>query len=361
MGGMWLKALVLAGGHGTRLRPLTYGFAKQLIPIANKPVLFYALDDLKNAGITEVIVNVAPHSKDEVMKALGDGSAMGLSLQYSLQEEPLGIAHAIKIAKHMIGDDSFVVYLGDNILTGGIRRYVEYFKRSSVDAMVLTARVKNPERFGTVEVGDKNRVVRVVEKPKNPTSDLAMVGVYLLRPNVFESIDRLKKSWRNELEIVDAYQDMIDRGRLVEAASVDGWWADTGTPEDLFEANRLLLDRVQTDIRGRVEEGSSVEGRVVIGEGSTLQSGAVVRGPSIIGRNCKIGSRVYIGPYSSIGDGTEIVSGELENSIIMEGCRIDCNFRITDSILGREVIIDTRNGVPRGMKLLLGQKSYVTI
>lgn len=353
-----MKALVLAGGFGTRLRPLTYGFAKQMIPVANKPILFYALEDVKNAGIEEVIINVAPHSKDDVTNAIGDGSIFGLKVKYNLQEAPLGIAHAIKIARPLIGDEDFVVYLGDNILRNGIKNYRTEFYKSGADGLALVSKVPNPERFGTVEVQGK-RVTRLVEKPKVPTSDLAMVGVYFLKPIIFDSIEKLKPSWRNELEVVDAYQDLINQGRLVEAIEVEGWWADTGTAEDLLAANRLILGDLKPVNNGELEDKVVLEGKVAIGKGSAIRGNSRIRGPAIIGENCKIGPDTYVGPYTAIGSNVEVRSTEIENSIVMDGARIFSGGKILDSLIGKETEIEKRKMPPAGTKLVLGQGSYV--
>ncbi len=355
-----IKGLILAGGDGTRLRPITYGLAKQLIPIANKPVLFYALEALKNAGIDNVIVNVAVHSKIDVINAIKDGSSFGLNVQYSTQDKPLGIAHAIKIAEPLIGDNSFVVYLGDNILKEGINKHVKEFVRIDADAMALVSRVSNPERFGTVELeGDK--IKKVVEKPKVPTSDLAMVGVYFFKPIVFESMERIQPSWRGELEVVDLYQDMINNDKDVRAIIVDKWWIDTGEPDDIFEANRIMLDDLESYNLGKLEEGALIQGKVGIGKGTVIRRGSVIRGPTIIGEKCEIGPNVFIGSYTSIGSRVFITQGELENSIIMDGSKIKCKTRITDSIIGQDVIIETKNSVPKGINLILGQKSYINL
>ncbi|MDG7018269.1 MAG: glucose-1-phosphate thymidylyltransferase [Nitrososphaerota archaeon] len=354
-----MKGLVLAGGHGTRLRPLTYGFAKQLIPVANKPVLFYALEDLQKSGITDVVLNVAPHSKDDVIAAVGNGAKFGIKVRYSLQESPLGIAHAVKNAETLIGDEPFVVYLGDNILKDGIERYVRRFLDSKLDALALVSKVEHPERFGTVEVAG-DRVVKLVEKPKVPTSNLAMVGVYILRPSVFESVRRLKPSWRGELEIVDAYQDMVDRGMRVEAAEIEGWWADTGSTEDLLTANKLVLD--QLDGKQQRSSGSSgVEGAVSIGKGTQIGRNTTIKGPVIIGDSSVIGPDTHLGPYSSIGNNVEILSTEVENSIIMDGTKIHGAGRITDSLIGRDVQIRGITPTRSGRKFVLGQRSLIQL
>jgi glucose-1-phosphate thymidylyltransferase len=354
-----LKGLVLAGGFGTRLRPLTYGFAKQLIPVANKPVLFYALEDLRQAGVRDLVLNVSPHSREDVMSAVGDGGSFGLRVEYSVQEQPLGIAHAIKIAKPFLQDDSFIVYLGDNLLRNGIRKYAEQFSRPEIDALALVSRVSNPQRFGTVEV-ENGRVVKLVEKPKKPTSDLAMVGVYFLRPSSFDSIDRLKLSWRNELEIVDAYQDMVNKGMNVKAVEVDGWWVDTGTTEDLLVANRLLLDDFEPSSRGRVEKDASCEGKVSLGEGTVIRGGARIIGPVVIVDHSQVGDRATIGPYTSVGSGVKISSCSVANSIVMDGARIDADIRITDSLVGRKALI-VRRYRPSETKFVVGQQSVVEI
>jgi glucose-1-phosphate thymidylyltransferase len=351
---------VLAGGSGTRLRPLTYGFAKQMIPVANKPVLFYSLQHIKNSGIVEVIINVAPHSMEDLMSAVGDGSAFGLEVKYSVQKEPMGIAHAVKIAQPLLEDDAFVVYLGDNILKNGIDSLVASFSKSDVDALALVSEVPNPERFGTVEVIG-NKVVRLVEKPKVPTSNLAMVGVYFLKPIIFDSINRLKPSLRNELEIVEAYQDLVDRGFNVEAVKVDGWWADTGTTEDLLEANRVMLDDVKPFNMGEVMKGASVKGAVSIGAGSKVHANCKLIGPSIIGEDCEIGPDTVIGPYASIGDGSRIARTTVVNSIIMENAKIALNGSLRDSIIGNGAVFQRTDLGTSDVKAVLGQQSSISL
>ncbi len=355
-----MKALVLAGGHGTRLRPLTFTFSKQLIPVANKPVLFYALEDIQQAGITDVIINVAPYSKKDIMDAVGDGSNFKLKIKYNEQDEPRGIAHAVKIARNLINNEPFVLYLGDNIFKEGIKKLVEEFEQTDNDCMILLSRVKNPERFGVVEM-DEGRVVKLIEKPTNPTSDLAMVGIYFFKQNIFDSIEKLKPSWRNELEIVEAIQNLVDWGFKVKAKIVEGWWKDTGKPEDLLEANRLILDDIKYLNEGNIEDNVKIEGKIKIGKGTIIKTGTVIRGPTIIGENSEIGPMTYIGPYTSVGANVIIRGGEIEHSIIMEGARIFSKKRIIDSIVGKNSFIDAVNEIPNGHRLIIGEKSYLSL
>ncbi|MFQ5553005.1 MAG: glucose-1-phosphate thymidylyltransferase, partial [Thermoplasmata archaeon] len=293
-----MKGVVLSGGHGTRLRPLTHTGPKQLIPIANKPNILYCLEDLRDAGITDIGVILGDIMPERVREALGNGAEWGLDLTYIEQGAPRGIAHAVQCAEDFVGEEPFCVYLGDNLLKGSIRPMVKEFRAGDHDAGVLLARVPHPERFGVVEVGADGRVLSLVEKPKEAKSDLALVGIYLLRPSIFPVIQRLRPSWRNELEITEALDSLRAEGGDLVAHIVTGWWKDTGRPEDILEANRLLLDDLEAATEGTVEKGARVEGRVQIGPNSTVKEGSVVKGPAIIGRDCVIGPDTYVGPYT---------------------------------------------------------------
>lgn len=356
-----LKGFILSGGHGTRLRPLTYTSAKQLIPVANKPVLFYALEDVKDCGITDVGIIVAPHSKEEVITAVGDGSQFGLKVTYIEQDHPGGLAHAVKIARDFLQDESFVMYLGDNILKEGIKDLYNQFISSNCDALIAVSRVKDPERFGVVELQD-GKVFRLVEKPKVPKSDLALVGIYFFKSSIFKAIERIQPSWRNELEITDAIQELITLDYRINYKEVTGWWKDTGKPEDILEANHLLLKEIKESIQGNIDENVSITGDVIIAEGSVLKSGCKLIGPIIIGTNCEIGPNTYIGPYTAIGDNCKIIGGEIENSIIIGDTLIDCGKRIVESLIGRNsTITSIKKSLPEGNKLILGERSYISI
>lgn len=355
-----MKGLVLSGGTGSRLRPLTHTGPKQLIPVANKPVLQYVIEDLKEAGITDIGVILGNNGKEQVIAELKDGSQYGVKITYIEQGAPLGIAHAVQCAKDFMGDDNFIVYLGDNMLKDGVRELVDHFNSGSYDAAISLQAVKNPQQFGVAELDGNGKVIRLEEKPKVPKSNFALVGIYLFTSTIFEMIGQIKPSWRNELEIADAIQKLIENGYKVKSHVVSGWWKDTGKPEDILDANRLILDDMKPEISGTVEAGASVLGRVSIGNNSIVKSGAVVRGPVIIGDNCVINDGAYIGPYTSIGNDCIISSGYIESSVLMSGCTVDCDNRIIDSLIGKCASIrSARKMLPQGSRLIVGENSYV--
>lgn len=352
-----MKALILAGGKGTRLRPITYSMAKQLVPVANKPVLFYGLEAVRDAGIREVGI-VVGETRHEIEAVVGDGSAWGLKATYIDQPEPLGLAHAVLIAEPYLGKTPFVMYLGDNILKSGISSLVEEFQREKPNALILLAQVPNPQEFGVAEL-EGDRVVRLQEKPKQPRSNLALVGVYLFDHHIFEAARTLKPSWRNELEITDAIQYLIDQNYTVRSHLITGWWKDTGSLDALLEANRLVLEDLQTDIKGTLED-STLHGRVVIGEDTRIV-GSVIRGPTIIGRRCLI-EKSYVGPFTSLGDGSILKQCEIEYSIVLEGSQIEgLDSRVENSLLGKNVVVARQMGHPRAFRLMLGDSSRVWI
>jgi glucose-1-phosphate thymidylyltransferase len=353
-----MKGLILSGGKGTRLRPITYTRAKQLVPVANKPVLFYGLEALVGAGIRDIGI-VVGDTQAEIREAVGDGSRWNARISYIEQDAPRGLAHAVLISESFIAGDPFVMYLGDNLLNRGIDRFVEAFQREKPAAQILLTRVPDPQMFGVAELAD-GRVHRLVEKPKEPKSDLALVGVYMFGREVFDSVKRIKPSFRNELEITDAIQDLIDRGLEVRPHIVEGWWKDTGKLEDMLEANRLILDTLERRVEGRVDEASRIEGKVVIGPGTTIER-SVVRGPVIIGANVTI-SGAYVGPFTSIGDRATIRETEIEHSIVLEGATItDIANRIEDSLIGRNVSIYRLPVRPSAYRFMLGDSSEVGI
>lgn len=352
-----MRGLVLSGGRGTRLRPITYSHQKQLIPVANKPILFYAIEDIIEAGIHEIGIVVGPN-KEQVMDTVLSRE-WDATIEFIEQDAPMGIAHAVKVSQGFLKDEPFVVYLGDNILREGITRHVDEFLSSGVDASILLSHVSNPQQFGVAQLDEQGKVIRLIEKPRHPPSDLALVGIYLFMPVIFDAVHSITPSWRNELEITDAIQWLIDRGYSVRASIVDGWWKDTGKSEDILEANTLVLDDIQTDIRGTVED-AIIRGRVVVGEGTVLTGGSVVKGPAIIGRGCTI-SNAYIGPYTSIGDGCEIVGTEVEGSVVMEGARILKVERVVDSLIGRHALVERGNSLPSGHSFKIGDNSLVRI
>src|SRR5215213_685977 len=299
-----LRGLILSGGAGTRLRPITHTSAKQLVPVANKPVLFYGIEALVDAGIEDIGIIIAPETGDEIRDAVGDGSGFGARVTYVLQDEPRGLAHALLTAEEYLEDGPFVMYLGDNLLRNGITDLVERFRSSEPDALILLTKVSDPQHYGVAELAGE-RVVRLVEKPKDPPSDMALVGVYMFGPSIFEAAKRIEPSWRDELEITDAIQTLIDGGSRVESHTVSGWWKDTGQLADILEANRLVLEDIERKIEGELDESSRVEGRVAIAAGATLER-SVIRGPAIIGEGARIIDS-YVGPYTSIEEGCEIV------------------------------------------------------
>ncbi len=353
-----MKGLILSGGKGIRLRPLTFTQAKQLVPVANKPVLFYGIEALKEAGITEIGI-VIGDTKDEIKEAAGDGSRWGVRISYIEQEAPLGLAHAVKISKGFLGDEPFVMYLGDNILKSGIKSLVEEFKEKKPNSLILLTEVPNPQLFGVAELND-GKVVRLVEKPKKPMSNLALVGVYMFDFHVFEAIDAIKPSWRGELEITDAIQYMVEHGYEVHPHLVTGWWKDTGKIEDILEANRLILESIEGDIQGKVDEESRINGQVMVEKSAVVQN-SVIRGPAIIGRESEIIDS-YIGPFTAIQERCKIIQTEIEHSIVLEGSEIrDVGSRIDESLIGRDVKIYKCPPKPSVYRLIVGDKSEIGI
>jgi len=354
-----LKGLILSGGAGTRLRPITHTSAKQLVPVANKPVLFYGIEALVDAGVTEIGIVIAPETGEEIRAAVGDGSSFGAAVTYIVQDEPKGLAHAVLTAEEFIGSSPFVMYLGDNLLADGLRGLVAGFREAEPDALILLTPVSDPQSYGVAELEDE-RVVRLVEKPKEPPSNLALVGVYLFAPAIFDAARTLEPSWRGELEITEAIQELIDRGSDVRSEVVSGWWKDTGQLADMLEANRLVLEEIGTRIEGEVDDASRVEGRVVIEEGAVV-SGSVVRGPAVIGSGARI-EDAYIGPYTSIGEDVRICRSEVEHSIVLAGSVVeDLGTRMEASLLGREVKLTRSDGMPKTLRMLVGDKSEIEI
>ncbi|KXB05946.1 glucose-1-phosphate thymidylyltransferase [candidate division MSBL1 archaeon SCGC-AAA382A20] len=356
-----MKGVVLHGGRGTRLRPLTHTGPKQLIPVANKPISQYVLEDLKNAGIDEIAIILGHIQPDIVREKYGDGSQLGLDISYIRQDEPKGIAHAVKLCREFVGDELFAVYLGDNLIKGGIDRLAEKFENSDSEALVFLNEVDKPQQFGVAKFDEEGNLKKLVEKPEDPPSNYALTGIYFFSPKIFEMIDKIEPSWRGELEITDAIQLLLDEGYDVDYDKVQGWWKDTGTPEDVLEANRLILDNLKPQVNCEVDGKNCLQGRVSVGEGSTVERGAKVRGPSIIGNNTVIKSGVYIGPYTSIGDGVEIMEGEIENSIVMNNCEIRVGERIVNSLIGPDSRIVSGDSKPTGRSMILGKSSEVIL
>jgi glucose-1-phosphate thymidylyltransferase len=354
-----LKGLILSGGAGTRLRPITHTSAKQLVPVANKPVLFYGIEALVEAGVKEIGIIIAPETGDEIREAAGDGSQFGAEITYIVQDEPAGLAHAVLTAEEFIGGSPFVMYLGDNLLADGLRGLVASFRESEPDALILLTPVSDPSSYGVAEL-DGDHVVRLVEKPKDPPSNLALVGVYLFQPAIFDAARALEPSWRGELEITEAIQSLIEDGHKVQSEVVGGWWKDTGQLADMLEANRLVLEEIETRLEGEIDASSRVEGRVVVEPGAIV-SNSVVRGPAVIGAGARI-EEAYVGPYTSIGENVSISRSEIEHSIVLAGSVVeDLETRMEASLLGREVKLTRSEGRPKTLQMLVGDKSEIRI
>jgi glucose-1-phosphate thymidylyltransferase len=376
-----LKGLILSGGKGTRLRPITHTSAKQLVPVANKPVLFYGIEAMAGAGIGEVGIIIAPDTGPEIEAAAGDGSRFGVRITYIVQDEPLGLAHAVLTAEPFLGVSPFVMYLGDNLLQGGISELVAAFRESAPDALILLTPVLDPENYGVAELAASasdgldaqvgagaggatqpaalGQVVRLVEKPREPATDLALVGVYMFTAAVHDAARAIAPSPRGELEITDAIQHLVDVGMRVEPHIVRGWWKDTGRLEDMLEANRLILDNLSERVEGELID-SQVDGRVVIEPGARLER-TTVRGPAIIGADARL-SDCYIGPYTAIGERCSISGSEVEHSILLAGCTVcDLDGRMESSLLGRNVTVRRGERQPRAYRFMVGDNSDISI
>jgi glucose-1-phosphate thymidylyltransferase len=353
-----VKAIVLAGGTGSRLRPLTYTSAKQLVPVANVPILFYGLRQLRDAGITDVGIVVGDTHAD-IEAAVGDGSALGIRVTYLRQDLPLGLAHAALTAESFLAGEDFVMFLGDNLVQGGLGHVVEAFERTRPAAQLLLKRVADPHRFGVAEMGPDGGIVRLVEKPADPPSDLALVGVYVFTSAIHDAARRIEPSWRGELEITDAIQRLLDDGASVRASELEGWWLDTGKKDELLDANRVVLGTITGCIDGHVDDASSVVGEVVVEADAELVR-STVRGPAVIGAGTRVVDS-YIGPFTSIGPGCHVERTELEHSVVMEGCRVSDVGRLESSLLGREVTIGSRQGLPAAHRLMLGDHSEIEL
>lgn len=350
-----MKALILSGGEGTRLRPITHTSAKQLIPVANKPILFYAVEAVVDAGITDLGIIVGD-TRDEVKAAIGDGSQWKAKVTYVEQEAPLGLAHAVKIAQDFLKDEPFVMFLGDNLIKDDITSLVNKFQKNKPNALILLARVQDPQRFG-VAVLEKGRVVQLIEKPKEPPSDLALVGVYMFDHHIIEAVNSIKPSWRDELEITDAIQYLVDKKYNVEPHIIEGWWKDTGRLEDLLEANRIILEDLAPRNDGFVDSRSKLIGNIVIEKGGEVIN-STVRGPAIIGENSKV-INSFIGPFTAVYYETTIENSEVEHSIILEKSIVSHVSRLEDSLVGKNVEISKSPLKPRAYRLMIGDNSKV--
>lgn len=355
-----MKALVLSGGKGTRLRPLTHTTAKQLIPVANRPIIHYVIGSIAKAGIKDIGVIIAPETGDDVRATIGDGSLWGVNITYIMQDTPSGLAHAVKTAAGFLGDSPFVMYLGDNLVGTGIERFVKEFEREHSDAVVLLKAVADPQRFGVAEVNGKGEIINLVEKPKNPPSNLALVGVYVFSPEVHRAIEAIKPSWRGELEITDAIQVLIRGGKKVGSHVLDSWWLDTGKKDDMLEANRVVLDEmIETALKGTVDASSKVTGRVYAEEGSSIEN-STVRGPAVIGRNAIVRNS-FLGPYTSIGNDCVVEDTSVEFSVILDGSVISGVERLEESLVGRKSKIRRDHSPHKALRLHVGDDSDVRL
>jgi len=353
-----MKALITSGGKGTRLRPLTHTQNKHLIPIANKPILHYAIETVVETGVKEIGI-VTNEAGREVVDAIGDGSRWGVQITYIPQEAPLGLAHVVKIAEPFIGEEPFIFYLGDNMVVGGVKRFIEAFEKDDVNCYLTLSKVKDPERFGVPEIKG-NRIVKVEEKPKIPKSQFAVAGIYIYDHHIFEAVKNIDPSDRGELEISDSHQYLLDHGYKVGYSEITGWWKDTGKPIDLLEANRLVLEHLTPNIAGEIDEKSTVAGPMIINEGAKIID-SHIRGPVIIGKNTVI-ENSYIGPFTSIDSNCHVRSSEVEFSIVLSQCQIlDVGIRIESSLLGTEVQILKTNSKPNTHKFMIGDQSRVEV
>ncbi|MCZ7383509.1 MAG: glucose-1-phosphate thymidylyltransferase [Candidatus Methanoperedens sp.] len=353
-----MKALILSGGKGTRLRPLTFTTAKQLIPVANKPILGYVIDQTSQAGITDTGIIIAPETGEYVKDYVKDGSAWGINVTY-MPQEPLGLAHAVKTARNFLEDEPFVMCLGDNLLGEGITGLVDKFNMEKLDALILLKEVENPGAFGVAVLDEKGNVIKLIEKPKEPPSNLALVGVYIFSSRIHEAIDRIKPSWRNELEITDAIQELINMGCNVKSEILNSWWLDTGKKDDILTANSIVLDEyIKNEIHGSVDNKSKVTGRVKIDRDSVVIN-SIIRGPAAIGRNAHI-ENSFIGPYTSIGDNTKIVDSSIEHCVILDNAQVRGIERLEDSLIGKDVKV-LKNNSHKALKLMIGDYSEIEV
>ncbi|WP_036478306.1 glucose-1-phosphate thymidylyltransferase [Myxosarcina sp. GI1] len=356
-----MKAIILSGGKGTRLRPLTYTGAKQLVPVANKPILWYGIESIVAAGITEIGIIISPETGGEVKAKTGNGDRFGARITYIMQDKPLGLAHAVKVAQPFLGDSPFVMYLGDNLVESQLDMFLSKFQSQQLDALTLLCEVENPTAFGVAKVDAQGRVLQLIEKPKNPPSNLALVGVYLFSAEIHQAIANIQPSARGELEITDAIQYLIDRQQNVQSFQLKGWWLDTGKKDDLLAANQIILDSCsQLTIEGEIDATSKVSGRVHIGSGSRIIN-STIRGPVTIGNNCTI-KNCFIGPYSSIADDTTLVDADIEHSVILQGAKVvGIQQRIVDSLIGARATLQVAPQRPKAMRFMIGDDSHIEI
>ena len=355
-----LKALILSGGKGTRLKPITNTIAKQLLPVANKPILHYVLDQISEAGIKDIGIIISPETGAQIKEAVGNGAQWKVRVTYIPQTEPKGLAHAVITARDFLGDYSFLMFLGDNLLQGGIKGFVDDFQKSSAEALILLKEVDNPSLFGVAELNKKGEIIHLVEKPKKPKTNLALVGVYLFTPEIHKAIKKIKPSWRNELEITDAIQLLIDDKKKVSSHILQGWWLDTGKKDDLLEANRVVLDEyIVRDIKGTVDTDSKIAGRVELGKGVKIQK-STIRGPVCIAAGCRIVNS-FIGPCTSIGGNTTVENSSIEHSVILADSSICGIERLEDSLIGKGVQLEKCSGGFKALRIFVGDDARIQL
>lgn len=351
-----MKGLILSGGYGTRLRPLTYSQQKQLIPVANKPVIYYAIEDIIECGVKEIGIITGPN-REQVIETVKAGDWGDVTFEFIHQESPKGLSHTILVAEEQgfLGDEPFVMYLGDNILREGILRHYNEFVEKDQDCSIMLTEVPNPDQFGIADVDENGRLTDLVEKPVDPPTNLAVIGIYFFKPIIHEAVKNIEPSWRNQLEIVDAIKWLLDKGYDIGYRRVDGWWKDTGMPEDIIHANRLILDDIENDIRSHIPDDVRIEGRVKVGKNVQMKD-STVKGPAVIGDNAVL-KNTFIGPYTALGDSCELENTEIFESVILEGCKIKNTSRIVESLIGKNVVIDENRSYPSGHKLVIGDQS----
>ncbi|MGK7941239.1 MAG: glucose-1-phosphate thymidylyltransferase [Crocosphaera sp.] len=356
-----MKALILSGGKGTRLRPITHTGAKQLVPVANKPILWYGIESIVNAGITDIGIIISPETGEEIEQKTGNGEQFGAKITYILQYEPLGLAHAVKVAQPFLGDDPFIMYLGDNLIQDNINFFLDTFNSKHLDSLILLRYVSNPRAFGVAKIDENGRVSKLVEKPKDPPSNFALVGVYFFTATIHEAIANIQPSARGELEITDAIQELIDSDKIVESVQLQGWWLDTGKKDDLLEANRIILDtNLAIDKGGNIDQKSQVSGRVNIKESSKIIN-STIRGPVIIGENCHI-ENCFIGPYTSVGDGVTLIDADIEHSVLLEKSQVvEIHQRIVDSLIGERAKLEMAPQRPKALRFMVGDDSHIEL
>ncbi len=356
-----MKALILSGGKGTRLRPLTYTGAKQLVPVANQPILWYAIQSIVAAGVTDIGIVISPETGEEVRTKTGDGKRFGANITYIRQEQPAGLAHAVKVSREFLQDSPFILYLGDNLIQNDLDWLLHKFQQQNLDALILLRQVPNPSAFGVALVDEQGRVLQLLEKPATPPSNLALVGVYFFAPTIHQAIASIQPSARGELEITDAIQALIHQGQTVEACQLEGWWLDTGKKDDLLEANRIILDTcLTTSIDGEVDAKTQILGRVQVDRGTRVIN-STLRGPVIVGRNCHL-ENCFIGPYTSIADGVTLIDADLEHSVLLEGSRlVGIQQRIVDSVIGQRAHLWHAPRRPKALRFMIGDDSQIEL